>query len=223
MRKFGLMLSLAAFHFSQMYAASALIDCFSFSGTAATSTAEGEYYLSLKVPEQTSGSLMPQYVDTGFKVKLNGTSTQLSDYLHVSEFVGLWMQVAIDDIVDQMAFDNAVSVFSDGLAPFESGREQNPISVSGNQDIYLAFASYSVVIDTTMPSGYRVDKSNPYFGWVGLNVNRGSVSLLGSYADLDGYPIITGQYASAIPEPCGGVLLLVGGALLALRRRRRSP
>jgi MYXO-CTERM domain-containing protein len=48
-------------------------------------------------------------------------------------------------------------------------------------------------------------------------------SLLGSYADLDGYPIIAGQYASAIPEHCGGVLLLAGGALLALRRRRMSP
>ena len=28
---------------------------------------------------------------------------------------------------------------------------------------------------------------------------------------------------AAIPEPCGGVLLLIGGALLALRRRRMSP
>ena len=220
MRTFGLMVALAVFNFNQMYAASVLIDCFSLSGTAATSTAEGEYYLSWKVPEQISGSIMPQYVDSGFKSVRSGANTQLTDYSHVPEFVGLWMQVAIGDIVDQMTFENAITVFSDGLAPFESGRVQTPISVSGNKDIYLAFVSYSVYLDTTAPTGYSIDKSNPYLGWVGLNVNRGTVSLIGSYVDLDGNPIIAGQYASAIPEPTAGLLLLVGGAILGLRRRR---
>jgi len=119
-----------------------------------------------------------------------------------------------------MTFENAITVFSDGLAPFESGRVQTPISVSGNKDIYLAFVSYSVYLDTTAPTGYSIDKSNPYLGWVGLNVNRGTVSLIGSYVDLDGNSIIAGQYASAIPEPTAGLLLLMGVAALALRRRR---
>ena len=206
---------------ARMYAASVLIDCFSLNGTAPTSTSEGEYYLSWRIPDQITGSFMPHYVDSGFKVVRSGANTQLTDYLHVPEFVGLWMQVAIGDIIDQMTFENAVAVFSNGLAPFESGRIQTPISVSGNQDIYLAFASYSLYIDTTAPTGYSIDKSNPHLGWVGLNVNRGSVSLIGSYVDIDGNPIIAGQYASTVPEPCGGVLLLVGGAALGLRRRRQ--
>ena len=220
MRTFGLMVALAAFNVSQLYAASVLIDCFGLSGTAATLTAEGEYYLSWRIPEQFTGSIMPQYVDSGFKSVRSGANTQLTDYYHVPEFVGLWMQVAIGDIVDQMTFENAITVFSDGLAPFESGRVQTPISVSGNKDIYLAFVSYSVYLDTTAPTGYSIDKSNPYLGWVGLNVNRGTVSLIGSYVDLDGNSIIAGQYASAIPEPTAGLLLLMGVAALALRRRR---
>ena len=221
MRKItGLLILLAVFNFSQMYAASVLIDCFGLSGTAATLTVEGEYYLSWRIPEQFTGSIMPQYVDSGFKSVRSGANTQLTDYYHVPEFVGLWMQVAIGDIVDQMTFENAITIFSDGLAPFESGRVQAPISVSGNQNIYLGFVSYSVYLDTTAPTGYSIDKSNPYLGWVGLNVNRGTVSLIGSYVDLDGAPIIAGQYASAIPEPSSALLLLLGGAVLGLWRRR---
>ena len=210
-----------AFVSAKMFAASVLLDCFSLGGTAATLTAEGEYYLSWRIPDQFTGSIMPQYVDSGFKVMRSGANTQLTDYLHVPEFVGLWMQVAIGDIIDQMTFENAITVFSNGLAPFESGRVQTPISVSGNQNIYLAFVSYSVYLDTAAPTGYSIDKSNPYLGWVGLNVNRGTVSLIGSYVDLDGTPIIAGQYASAIPEPSSVLLLLVGGAVLGLRRRKR--
>ena len=111
MRTFGLMVALAAFNVSQLYAASVLIDCFGLSGTAATLTAEGEYYLSWRIPEQFTGSIMPQYVDSGFKSVRSGVNTQLTDYYHVPEFVGLWMQVAIGDIVDQMTFEKAMQVF----------------------------------------------------------------------------------------------------------------
>ena len=69
-------------------------------------------------------------------------------------------------------------------------------------------------------SGWNIDGGNPYFGWVGLNVNQGEVTLLGSYVDLDRNPVIAGRYESLIPEPSSARLLLVGGALRALRRRR---
>ena len=202
-------------------AANALWNCFELSGTAATTTTEGEYGLSWRMPGENPYKGYIQYVDTYFTVSRSGTKTTLTDYAHVMSFAGLWMQVALECIVDQAAFDNATSLFADSLPMGEPMRQTDSVVVNGNQDVYLAFVSYWAYHDPSTPSGYNIDKGNPYFGWVGLNVNRGEVSLLGSYVDLDHNPVIAGQYESVIPEPSSGLLLLVGGALLALRRQKK--
>ncbi len=200
-------------------AANVLWDCFGLSGTAATVTSEGEYCLSWRMPGENPYKGYIQYVDTYFTVSRSGTKTTLTDHAHVMSFAGLWMPVVLDSIVDQAIFDNATSLFADSLPMGEPMRQTDSVVVSGNQDVYLAFVSYWVCPDASTPSGYNIDKDNPYFGWVGLNVNRGEVSLLGSYVDLDHNPVIAGKYESLIPEPSSALLLLVGGALLALRRR----
>ena len=68
---------------------------------------------------------------------------------------------------------------------------------------------------------YRPDPSYIY-GWVEIVVaSDGRISLGRSALDLDGGPMIVGggAWEGATPEPASGLLLLLGGALLALRRR----
>ena len=206
-------------------AANALWDCFGLSGTAATTTTEGEYYLAWQMPGANPYDGYIQYADSGFIVSRSGTTTTLTDYEHVLSSVVYWMQVMPDVVVDQALFDNATSLFADSsqLVTGEPSSRMDSIAVNGNQDIYLAFASYWGRPDSSTVSGYNFDLDNPYFGWVELNVNRGTVTLLGSYVDLDHNSVIAGQYESVIPEPSSALLLFVGGALLALRRRKFRP
>ena len=196
-------------------AAQVLFDCFSLSKEY-----DGSYYFLWTSEER--NPYLPyynQYVDSGISVTRSGNTTTLSDNKHIVEFCALIMQTEIGSIIDQSAFDNAATLYADGVSHTieQPQREVAPVTVYGNKDVYLSFVSYWFGFEPG--TGYFIDKDNPYFGWVGLNVNQGDVSLLGSYVDLDHNPVIAGRYESLIPEPSAALLLLVGSALLALRRR----
>ena len=204
-----------------LMAASVLVDFIEFGSTAATTTSDGDFKLYWKLPGSNPHGGLPQCLEVSGISELSGNATTLVGGSTELETMELWTQVMVGEVINQQLFDEAATVFVDtrpliGLPM----RETTPISVIGNQNVYLSFVTYWVCFDFSPPNGYSFDMDNPYFGWVGLNVNRGKVSLLGSYVDLDHNPVIAGRYESLIPEPSSALLLLLGGALLSLKRRK---
>ena len=81
-------------------------------------------------------------------------------------------------------------------------------------EVFLAYASYSG------GGGEAI-----YYGWVSLSID--SEGMLYSYGavDLDHGPMIVGggAWEGGIPEPSGGILFLLGAAVLGLRRGTIRP
>ena len=203
-----------------LMAASVLVDFIEFGSTAATTTSDGNFSLYWKLPGSNPHGGFPQCLEVSGKSELNGNVTTLIGGSTEIETLELWMQTVVGEVIDQQLFDEAATVFVDTRPLIGLPMSQTaPINVTGNQNVYLSFVTYWASPDASTASGYGIDKDNPYFGWVGLNVNQGEVSLLGSYVDLDHNPVIAGRYESLVPEPSSALLLLVGGALLALRRK----
>ena len=84
---------------------------------------------------------------------------------------------------------------------------------------YLKFLiqDYDEVVDYV--NGKIPDATTYYYGWAEYMVDvDGTFRLLNSAIDFDGGAMVVG--GGAVPEPTGGLLLLVGVAALALRRGR---
>lgn len=80
------------------------------------------------------------------------------------------------------------------------------ILLDGSENIYLAFIADYASFDT------------PRYGWVELGLDEnGLLKAYSSAWDVDGDSIIVGD----VPEPSGGLLLLLGAGCIALRRGKR--
>jgi len=131
----------------------------------------------------------------------------------------MWVrEMAYGDVVD------AESMLGDGLTYFyhtEKGLSgvDSDYGLSLHPNVYLAMCT-------------EVEGEVPQYvyGWVELGWNGDGWNengwppgpeVLSSAWDLDGGPMIVGGGSAQTPEPSSALLLLVGGALLALRRDAR--
>ena len=85
--------------------------------------------------------------------------------------------------------------------------------LENDASVYLSF------ICSDIPNG--VSQPPFVYGWVELEIDgQGNVVIRSSAYDLDGGPMVVGggAWTGNIPEPSGGILLLIGAAVLGLRR-----
>ena len=125
--------------------------------------------------------------------------------------------MVVGDTVSAMNFGDDKSSLCSSVYLGATGE----MSVSKNVPFYLGFQVYELVDVQDPITGLYVDiaRGVDCYGWLGFVATGGSnVELLTSAIDLAGGPMVVGG-GSAIPEPSGVLLVLLGLSAIALRRR----
>lgn len=124
-----------------------------------------------------------------------------------------WALALYGDVVSEVTFDSFVRIEdfynSDPNAPYTGGTKiENP------SDFYMVFKASEVLLEDRE---YVAGQS--WYGWVHVSIDENlDMTLLEDGINLDGGPVVVGGGDFAIPEPSSALLLLVGGAMLALMR-----
>ena len=123
-----------------------------------------------------------------------------------------WAFAAYGDIVSEETF-NTLNHIEDF---YSNDWYTGGTLVENPDDFYMAFKVSEVLLD-----GSDYVEGQTWYGWVHASINENlEMTLLGDGINLYGGAVMVGE--GSTPEPVSDLLLLVGGALLALRRRRRA-
>ena len=122
-----------------------------------------------------------------------------------------WVLADYGEVIGEESFTTGSSRRIEDIADYDyfttgGTKVENP------SDFYMAFKVSEVIF----VSGVGYEEGETWYGWVHVSVDDElNMTLLGEGINLYGGPVVVG----AIPEPSAGVLLLLGLAGLALRRR----
>ena len=144
--------------------------------------------------------------DAGYRLKHMDFSSESMD-----PTFNWWVLACYGDIVGEESFKK--------LTPIEDFYDDSYGSggtlIENPSDFYMVFKASEVLLEDRE---YVAGQS--WYGWVHVSIDENlDMTLLEDEINLDGGPVTVGIYESGIPEPSSALLLLVGGALLALVRR----
>lgn len=141
---------------------------------------------------------------------VDGTYIKADDYTGTAAPVNMrWLLALYGDVLDASTLPLFRNVELTVSPNYGAGGDK----IADPSDFYLVFVAEDW-------DDYVAGAANPHrwYGWVNLAVNAdGALDLLGSDIAVYGDTLIVGG-GSAIPEPSGGLLFLLGAAALALRR-----
>lgn len=121
------------------------------------------------------------------------------------ENANTFVRAVLGDVVDRDYISSKGEYFAWADYETETVRTDYTITLDGTENVYLAF-----VADSSSYDGVR-------YGWMELGLDEdGGLKVYSSAWDIDGDAIAVG----VVPEPTAGLLMLLGIAVLALKRAR---
>ena len=165
----------------------------------------GETHYSIK--RDMGGATTSPHLSLDNKV---GSSMEFVPYENMSS--SLWIVAMVGEVINAEAILQSTE-FLFKSAPYGQSTIDYSLFVNYDAPSYIVFYDEAFLVDLTTA------ETSQAFGWVEIINDNGNVAVGSSAYMLAGGSMYVGG-GEAIPEPSSGLLVLLGLAGLALRRRR---